>query len=65
MPFRFKDGAFDGDEIRLIEKAMDEYSERSCVDWVVATDTSKYYVEFIKGEGCYSYVGKVDLVSEI
>ena len=65
MPYRFKKDAFNNFEKRVIQGAINEYSERSCVDWVVATDLNEHYVEFIKDAGCYSYVGKVNLVSGI
>ena len=28
VPFRFKPGAFDGDQTRVIDKAVEEYNEK-------------------------------------
>lgn len=56
VPFAFA-SSIDANTKNVIREAIQEYKTRSCVDWTETTDTSQYHVEFIKGQGCYSYIG--------
>lgn len=41
-----------------IEKAIDYYTDNTCIRFTPRTN-EKDYVRFIKGSGCYSYVGRI------
>jgi len=58
VPYVYRDGVFSNSEKAVIQAAMDEYTQNTCIELVERT-TEDYYIEFIKDGGCYSYWGRV------
>ena len=52
-------GYFDRIERGIIYRAMREFGELSCVAWRPRQVGEDDYVHIVKGDGCYSRVGKV------
>ncbi|KAJ7348777.1 hypothetical protein OS493_039096, partial [Desmophyllum pertusum] len=44
--------------MQAIRGAMDLWSSRTCIRFIPRT-TEKAYIEFFKGKGCWSYVGRI------
>jgi len=57
IPYTFKSGAHSTSEKATIRKAMDTYEGVACFKFVERT-TESDYIEIIKDDGCYSYVGR-------
>ena len=56
VPYTIDDN-FSTDEYYIIISAMQEIERQTCVRFLRAPINEKNYVRFIKGSGCYSYIG--------
>ena len=61
VPYKFNSQITEDSETgKAILAAIIEFKAKSCIDWVPVEQTdnpNQYHVEFIKGSGCYSYIG--------
>lgn len=58
VPYLFFENQHTETEKNIILKAMEEYHQWTCLRFVPRTN-QRDYVGFIKGDGCYSYTGKL------
>ncbi|CAG0888472.1 unnamed protein product [Cyprideis torosa] len=49
---------FDALELTTIQNAMAEYHSKTCIQFISRTNEANYLL-FIKGVGCYSYIGRI------
>jgi len=49
---------FSGNERKIIARAFQHYHDHTCLKFVGQTN-ELYYLKFFKGNGCYSYIGRV------
>jgi len=56
VPYQFNN-QFDANEQNVIRGAFEEYSAKTCIEFVERNGEPDY-IEFIKDGGCYSYVGR-------
>ncbi|XP_032673841.1 zinc metalloproteinase nas-15 [Odontomachus brunneus] len=59
VPYFIEENDFDKDQVKLIEEAMQEYHERTCLRFRPYKDTDEDYVKIqAKSSGCWSLVGR-------
>ena len=58
IPYKMASGVFGENDLAEIQKAMDEWSTYTCIEFVEATSHTNH-VFFDDASGCYSYVGMI------
>ncbi|EFN88281.1 Zinc metalloproteinase nas-14 [Harpegnathos saltator] len=59
VPYFIVEGDFDQDQVKLVEEAMEEYHEKTCLRFRPYKDSDEDYVKIqAKNSGCWSLVGR-------
>ncbi|XP_031568759.1 MAM and LDL-receptor class A domain-containing protein 2-like [Actinia tenebrosa] len=52
------DPAISGGQSSILQDAINEFNTHSCLKWIPKRSEDKNWVKFVKGDGCFSSVGK-------